>query len=83
MGPIHWLVAVPAPELVIVPELLMSVPERVTTPTPVEPSVRLPVPVIPPVRVSVEAAGVSERLWELSVTGPLKMLAAVLVPVGS
>jgi len=49
-------VALPTPELVIVPELLTAVPDRVITPVLVALRVRLPVPVMPPLNVRVLAA---------------------------
>jgi len=77
-------VAEPAPELVIVPVLLtLVVVWRVITPAPVALRVRLPVPVIPPLKVRALAAGDSIRSWLLSVTAPLKMLAALEVMVAT
>lgn len=74
-------VAAPAPELVIVPVLLMLTVWRVITPVLVALSTRLPVPMIPPPNFKVLATGESVRSWLLSVTAPSKMLAALEVMV--
>jgi len=73
----------PAPELVIVPVLLTLAVDRVITPAPVALRVRLPVPVIPPLKVRALATGDKLRAWLLSVTAPLKMLAALEVMVAT
>ena len=50
-------------------------------PAPVMLIVMFPVPVMPPLRVILVADGDNVRPWELSVTAPLKMLAALDVMV--
>ena len=73
----------PVPELVIVPVLLMDVPESVIVPAPVVASTKLPVPalvLILPLKVRLLAPGARVKVL-LSVTALLKMSVALLVIV--
>ena len=75
------LAAVPVPILVIVPALFTAAVDKVIARLFVTFNSRLPVPVTPPVIVSVPPAVCSIKSWLLSVTGPLKILAAESVIV--
>src|SRR6185436_9475878 len=80
------LASVVPTELFVVSAVVLMVSGEVALPSPVDFSVRLPPVtslVTPPLRVRLLPAAVSVRSWLLSVTAPLKMLAALSVMVAT
>jgi hypothetical protein len=70
------VVAAPVPEFVTLPVMFTLAVERVMVPAPLAFRFKLPVPVMPPLKVKLLAVVARLSACELSVTAPLKILAA-------